>query len=356
MTDEAELDNNEIDLEACLWVTKIDGGDMNSADYRALKDWILADEKHKKAFETYASDFLVVDDILSTVREAITDLEKKVGAVRDFGTGSVKSMRSRRANWWPRLAGGLVAASVAAIAFMTFDLAPTHSTSGETETHFVAQNGPQKRVTLADGSSVTMNTDSEIRIAYTPSHRVIELSHGEAVFDVVKDPARPFTVTSGDTSVRAIGTVFSVRALADGVEVLVEEGVVELTPPEAMELVSEISQSNRTIRLEEGGYTRVSLASGISQKAEDLGFVERKLSWREGVLSFDQDLLSEVVLEFNRYSDQEIIIVDSELAELKIGGVFPLERADAFLDALETGFSVNVEQTASGRIEISKEK
>jgi len=357
MTYDAQLENDDIDLEACLWVTKIDGGNMTDEDYSELRSWIRADAKHKAAFETYATDFLVVDDILSTVSEAISEIEKQGGASRSVLASSNPTKSPRLRNPWSGFAAGLAAACIALVAVMAMGLPSGGAPQPTTGSHFAAHSGDQKTVELPDGSSVMMNTQSEIRVAYTQTERLIYLDKGEAVFDVEKDASRPFTVSSGDTVVRAIGTIFSVRTFSDSVEVLVEEGVVELMPPaDIKSKAGSPVSTNGAIRLEQGGYTRVSLSDGISQRAADLEYVERRLAWREGVLSFDQDLLADVVREFNRYSEKEIVIVDDDLAELKIGGVFPIERTDAFLDALEAGFDVEIEYANAERIEISKEK
>src|SRR5690606_29474815 len=57
--------------------------------------------------------------------------------------------------------------------------------------------GDIKSLRLADGSQVTLNTDSTLHVAITAAERRIELDHGEAFFDVAQDPARPFVVRAG---------------------------------------------------------------------------------------------------------------------------------------------------------------
>ncbi len=83
-------------------------------------------------------------------------------------------------------------------------------------------------VPIADGSQVTLNTDSQIRIALTNTERDVELRRGEAFFEVHKDPTRPFVVQIGDKRVIAVGTKFSVRRDGDDVEVVVTEGKVQV--------------------------------------------------------------------------------------------------------------------------------
>src|SRR5262249_47175706 len=83
-------------------------------------------------------------------------------------------------------------------------------------------------VALADGSRMTLNTDTRIRVALTETERRIELDKGEGFFEVAKDPSRPFVVYAGNKRVVAVGTKFSVRRENDDVEVIVTEGRVRL--------------------------------------------------------------------------------------------------------------------------------
>ena len=99
---------------------------------------------------------------------------------------------------------------------------------------FSTGKGETKVVALKDGSVVTLNTASEIRVNYSDAVRAVELVRGEALFDVAKNKARPFVVAAGDTSVRVVGTSFTVRHFdAAPVQVLVREGIVEVFKPAA---------------------------------------------------------------------------------------------------------------------------
>src|SRR5262249_39417186 len=88
--------------------------------------------------------------------------------------------------------------------------------------------GGIESVPTADGSTITLNTDSQIRVALSASERRIELKHGEAYFEVAHDPNRPFVVHAGNKRVIAVGTKFSVRRDYDDVQVVVTEGKVRL--------------------------------------------------------------------------------------------------------------------------------
>src|SRR5262249_28159705 len=84
--------------------------------------------------------------------------------------------------------------------------------------------GETQRLALADGSQVTLNTRTAVEDVSTANARGVRLKHGEAFFDVARDPARPFTVDAGPARIRVLGTHFNVRLLDSGaVAVAVEE-------------------------------------------------------------------------------------------------------------------------------------
>src|SRR3981189_822736 len=75
-------------------------------------------------------------------------------------------------------------------------------------------------ISMKDGSTVTLNTNSDIRVALSETERRVDLEKGEAFFEVAKDPNRPFVVRVGDQRVIAVGTKFSVRREPNHVRVI----------------------------------------------------------------------------------------------------------------------------------------
>ena len=84
---------------------------------------------------------------------------------------------------------------------------------------------------------MVLNTATEATVRFDKAYREIELSEGEGLFQVAKDPKRPFIVRAGSVSVRAVGTVFAVRTIDQRVDVTVTEGVVELVEDSGSERV-----------------------------------------------------------------------------------------------------------------------
>src|SRR5690606_6140981 len=88
--------------------------------------------------------------------------------------------------------------------------------------------GQQEAVTLPDGSTVTLNTDTRVRTVADSEKRLVYLDRGQAFFQVAKDPRRPFVVTAGGRTVTAVGTAFDVRVDEGTFRVVLVEGRVRV--------------------------------------------------------------------------------------------------------------------------------
>lgn len=187
-------------------------------------------------------------------------------------------------------------------------------------------------VPMPDGSSVTLNTDSEVRIEVSQKERRIELTHGEAFFDVAPDPTRPFIVAAGSRRVIAVGTRFSVRRDGDDVQVVVTEGKVRIE-----------GGAGAAPYLSAGTVARAS-RSGVLVQTKAIAEAEEQLSWRAGILIFRNQSLADAIAEFNRYNIRKIIVEDPTLAALRIEGNFRSNNVDAFVRLLEQVYGISVSQ------------
>src|SRR5882762_3576489 len=242
-------------------------------------------------------------------------------------------------------------AMAASAALALFGGLYVYSTGLFSGTRYSTRIGAMDTVPLADGSHVTLNTDSRIRVALEAKERRVDLDRGEAFFDVAKDPARPFVVQVGDKRVVAVGTKFSVRRDHDDIRVAVTEGKVRV----------ETASSRLRVKKGEGseapqgaGTAEVVLTAGsVAQTAKTdvlvrdaVGTeVEELLSWRTGYVVFRETALADAVAEFNRYNTRKIIIEDPSIAAIRIGGNFRSNNTDAFLWLLQSGFPITVEQS-----------
>ncbi|GER04781.1 hypothetical protein JCM17846_24630 [Iodidimonas nitroreducens] len=220
MSDTSSTEIDLIESEACAWLAQIDGGPMSDGDRKALQEWIGRSPSHKQIFEQMARRFLQ----LSVAFDEDADQSTSRVAASRSGAGAAFlggwGMRS-----WRHLAMPAFAIlCLLAVARLYLPISPAPISQS-----YYSDIGQQRVIDLADGSVITLNTRTRIDVAYSDQARIIQLIYGEALFDVAKDPNRPFRVLTQMGGVKAVGTVFSVRVREGDIEVLVEEGTVELS-------------------------------------------------------------------------------------------------------------------------------
>jgi transmembrane sensor len=200
---------------------------------------------------------------------------------------------------------------------------------------FVTQKGETRSVRLADGSVVTLNTDSMMSVRYSEAARNIRLDHGEALFKVAKNKKRPFIVTASDTVVRAVGTSFTVRLLPERpVQILVQEGVVEVAHRGV--------RSSKPVRAVAETQTVVAANAPIAVRAVPHIQVERNLAWRYGQISFENETLADAAEEFARYGGTRIA-VDPAIANRTITGMFASNDPVGFAKVAASVLDLHIE-------------
>lgn len=180
-----------------------------------------------------------------------------------------------------------------------------------------------QHMSLDDGSSVHIDARTRLKIDFLPERRIVHLYAGQAVFDVAKDPKRPFTVSTELVDVTAVGTRFGV-AIDPGVTATVSEGVVKVTPP------GKHDDDRAAVMLKAGEELHVLGAEVIRVSAADVVKVdaERKLDWANGWLVFRGETVGQAVTEFNRRNAMQIKIEDRVIADRQLIGYYRL-RVDA---------------------------
>jgi len=203
--------------------------------------------------------------------------------------------------------------------------------------------GGRQKMALADGSTVDLNTNTEMNVRISGTRRDIMLTRGEALFNVAHDPNRPFYVTAGGTVVRAVGTQFSVRIRdAEHVDVLVAEGRVAVGAPDTDANFENPSLLATAPKVSAGQAASVQRSSVVIRPVLSTD-VTRKLSWTEGFLTFQGETLHDAVEEFNRYNQRQIKIADQSIVDFKVGGNFRTTDVDSFTAALQHNYGFKVQ-------------
>jgi transmembrane sensor len=210
--------------------------------------------------------------------------------------------------------------------------------------HYATAIGQRQEVRLADGTRVELNTNTRVHASVTATRRTVTLEEGEAYFDVVHDAARPFVVYAGNHRITDLGTKFSVFRNGDDVRVTVREGRVKV------EILGQASGSAPVVT--EAGHQLVTKNSESLLLAKPDAEIADALSWRDGVLVFNQQTLAEAAEQFNRYNSRQIF-VEGSARRIRIGGSFKADNVDVFVLLLHRGFGLSVSNQGD-RIVVSR--
>jgi transmembrane sensor len=199
--------------------------------------------------------------------------------------------------------------------------------------------GERLSVTLSDGSQVTLNSGTEVKPSFDGTTRTILLLYGQALFEVAKDPSRPFIVQARGQRFVALGTAFDVRIDGERVQVTMLEGRVALLSPTPH--VGEQAQARGPI-LSAGD--QLTVGPAVRQARVQSTDPNRVTAWRRGQVIFENMRLADAIAELNRYSEKRLELADPELADLKLSGAFATGQPSLFVEAVTEYFPVTAEQ------------
>lgn len=299
--------------QAAAWFARIDRGDLSDREQQAFDGWLAADPGHQRAFAR-----------ISRTWDALGDLAGTVETTPSAGKPAIDGYRAGRRWALTAVAAGLVLALG-----LGTDL--PQRIDAELRADAVTAAGEMRTVSLPDGSTVDLNTASAIAVDFGPGGtgpRRVRLLRGEAAFDVVKNPDRPFTVAAGGGTSRVLGTVFTVRTMGDGASVTLLEGRVA---------VSAADGGAETV-LAPNQRVRYGAAGGLG----DVETVDPRsaAAWRRGKLVFRDRALGDVIDELNRYHTGLIRLTDAGLRQRRVNGVFDTRDPVAVVGALETALGL----------------
>lgn len=184
-----------------------------------------------------------------------------------------------------------------------------------------APHDATRRIELADGSSVLLDRGSSLDVSYDDRHRDLQLRHGQALFEVRHDPARPFVVHGANLIATAVGTVYAVRSDGEAQDVTVRHGIVEVRT--ALGAIARVTAGEHVVYR----------ASSAELRPEPVDS-DASLAWERGFLVFKQTPLAEVVRQLNRYHNGHVFVASAKLNNIPVSGVFRLDSLDEALATL----------------------
>ena len=355
--DTVEPDPRDPHEQAAAWFLRVANGEI-SEDDPEFKAWLDASPENAEA--------------LSSVRVAWGAMGQHANAPEmQVARRDALADATRRAAWrWGALTPvSRRAKALAAAVALVVVVAPMviWRTTTQDDVRSVAIRpqlfdtgvGETRVVTLSDNSKVSLDASTRLSVDYGTASREIVLSHGQAHFDVAKDPMRPFLVTAADQAVMATGTAFNVELVDDELLVTLIEGEVIVADARQMRddrgglsSARELSERAGGVVMNPGEQLIVSATRAAAPAITAQADIEKATAWRRGMVMLDDDTLTNAVARMNRYSQIRLVVADERLDELKISGIFSTGDVDAFVEALEAYFPVRAHRVSATRIEL----
>ncbi len=316
----------DVGREASTWLARMHGpdADLSRLDFER---WRVRDPRHRAAYAEV---------------ERLWNLSAGLAGTP---TGHAYFARKRRTPFLamsgPRIAFASLALLLVVGASLFVMLRGRH---GHVQTvapaaPLITRVGEIHRLRLADGTIVTLDTDSALVPMFTDAARIVRLTRGRARFDVAHQPGRPFMVEAGGRVIIDRGTLFDVALGREGVKVVLLRGGVDVRDRGVGGNVAPVA------RLAPGQVFADVRASRLGQVASAPRGSER---WVEGMLSYDGASLDSVLEDANRYSANKIRLGDPALATQRVTGSFQATPTGALADILAATFNLRVEHTAQG--------
>ena len=320
----------EIASEAAVWVARLHGPHRSPAVDRECLEWQARSAAHRLAFERCTDTWVDVRGL------TLSGYAAAVGAARLEAPNL-----TRRA--------ALACAALASVALVVWR-------PWARDDIFETGVGEQRAVMLPDGTRVTLNTATRVRVTLTKANRTVQVSRGEALFEIAKDATRPFVVQVAGANVTATGTTFLVRATPQGVDeafgvTLIEGQVIVRRAGSAAH-----GRQDEPFVMAPGERLRAGLTgvgtSDVSGLRLDRPKIENLTAWKRGEVVLDDVPMSDAAAEMNRYSNLPVGIVNVEaIGALRVSGVMRAGDSEAFARAVASLHGLSVRMT-SGRIEL----
>jgi transmembrane sensor len=332
-----------ISEQAADWLVQLSGSAVSEPNRRQFMKWLKKSPQNVEEFIAIATLHQEVGEQKRSLAEILAEVGsgERLPAVPLFGGQSSASDLPARPRpprgYYPMWA---TAAGLALLAVLLLQWFPGDPPLVSHRT----QLGEQRSVVLADGSIITLNTLSEAVVRFDRSAREVTLVSGEAMFDVVNDPGRPFIVQTGAVSLKVVGTRFAVYRKKNSTRVAVVDGIVQALPLRA----------RGEPLFVEAGMGAIATVEGVTL-TDDQFDVEKAIAWTDRRLIFDGAPLAEVVAEFNRYNRTPLIVEDGALANRAITTVFNAHDVSALVAFLQLEPDVEVQYGEDAiRIRVSR--
>lgn len=327
--EERETSQN-IDEAAARWVARMDRAPLSDDEERALDAWLAGDRRRVGAFMRARALWL-----RSESARALGPYYDPAGFLPATTAPLPRSPGPRRRRWM-QWSGAMAASLLLVVALAVTVQAPSA---------YATAKGEMRVVPLGDGATVTLNTDTRIRIYAEQGRKRIRLLRGEVLIEDA-NPAASTRVEVDGRQLTATRASFVVRRFeGQPAQVLVQDGRVEVASPVDAQRMSLTADTGLTLPADTRQAWRPTPLTA--------GRMGRELAWREGKIALQGETLAEAAALYARYSDTPIVIADPELARMQVTGLFATHNPMGFSRAIADVFGAQVHREP-GRIVVRR--
>jgi transmembrane sensor len=306
-----------IEEKAAAWLSRMADDDWCEDEARAFDAWISESWEHAAAFWRLEHGFAQLDRLRSLPEQAVT---------------------AERQPFWskPRLQMRLaMAATILALFFAgTSLLVNWLAMTAPEATAYSTKIGQISEIAMVDGSQISLDSDSAVRVGTGPDARQVWIDRGRAFFEVTHDGDRPFRVHAGEAEITVLGTKFVVGRSDSRVTTTVLEGKVRLQP-DARESATGLTLTR--------GQAAIADGRALRPLPMDVGQIQDSLAWREGMVIFKDTPIEQALAEFNRYNQRKLVLRTQTAGDMRIGGKFRLGNVEGFARLMDEAYGLQIE-------------
>lgn len=340
-------------IEAAAWASRFldEDSEINLA---ALKAWFVTSRENRDAFAAVMFSTPMSDDIRALVEQTLGQsfpsmhrspahiIPIEAARTSEPG-GTVRPRYASRSRLGRTARIGLAATACAAVLAVAVGVAPSLTGlsmfSAARAEVFQTGHGDIRSFALADGSNVTLDTDSRVKVVMDRARRHATLEEGRARF-VVKADDRPFTIEAGTGKVVTRRGTLDVAVDRDRrVDLQLRAGAADLRDGgESKDSVARMLTVDQPVTYQSGLFEPRPVATPVADTR----------NWTEGWVDYRTIPLGDLVREANRYAKKPIMIDDQVLNSLAATGRFKLTDTDGFVKRIAELFSLKVTKKSDG--------
>lgn len=303
-----ENQHDDVIDNATRWIVLLRSGNASEADWQAYRQWRAQDPRHEQLcaqLETRLGVFKV--PIAQGVSGKVLQQ-----ALTTPGTSRRKLLQGALACTGVALGASLLVSQRTALGELTADVS-----TGTAE---------RRTVSLPDGSELFLNAKSAVDLDFSGPHRIVRLLDGELRVKVATNPTTPFQLVTPQALIQVLGSDLTVREREGQGLVVALKGALQIA-----------RQGLETLQLQTGHEVSYDRYGFSPVRVMSLGAA----AWVDGLLEVRDVPLAQIIEALRPYRGG-VLRIDPAVAELRVSGMFRLDKTEQVLDTLARTLPIQV--------------